>query len=160
MRFIVLFFALAGLFTSPVEAGENQLDLNALAKILQESGSVLGKPTPKGLLSKRGSFEKGEYDPNKLLALFPQLRMEQGRTLDFVYDLQDLGGHPIVYARSGSAAPFSSLAEFKKDYPRRYFLGDKVRFDPAYLGSIKAEDSPDGFLQRKSYSVCLHHSQK
>ena len=64
-----------------------------------------------------------------------------------VYDFQDLGGHAAVNARSADKIPFSNLAEFKKEFPRKYFIGSAIRYDPNYLGSIKAEDSPDGFLQ-------------
>ncbi|HNW35447.1 MAG TPA: hypothetical protein PKM25_10980 [Candidatus Ozemobacteraceae bacterium] len=144
---IVVLLILAGLCMTPVTAGEEALDLAGIAKILTEAETFQRMAIPKGLLSKKGPFEKGDYDPNGFLALFPRLSLEKGRVLDFVYDLQDLGGHPIVYARPGNRASFAGLAEFRKEYPRRYFLGDDVRFDPFYLGSIRTDGTPDGFLQ-------------
>ena len=147
MRIVVLFLALAGLFAPHAAAEEQPLALDRLAQTLQEAASLQATATPKGLLSKRGPFDKGGYDPNKLLELFPGLSLDKGKILDFVYDLQDLGGHPVVYARSSDQEPFAGLPEFKKAHPRRYFLGDKVRFDPAWLGSVRTENSPDGFLR-------------
>ena len=90
---------------------------------------------------------KGKCDPSHFLAVLPKLSIEKGQVLDFVYDYQDLGGHPVVYARPANQDPLASLAEFKKKYPRRYFLGDQVRFDPSYLGKMRTDDTPDGFLQ-------------
>ncbi|HEY9069235.1 MAG TPA: hypothetical protein VIV61_03205 [Candidatus Ozemobacteraceae bacterium] len=126
---------------------EEGLDLEGTVKILQAAQKFQGKPTPKALTTKGGALDKGGYDPNGFLALFPRLGIASGQVLDFVYDFQDLGGHPIVYARPAEQAAFSDLASFKKEYPRRYFLGDRVRYDPAYLGSITTDGTPDGFLQ-------------
>ncbi|NLI75974.1 MAG: hypothetical protein GX442_05960 [Candidatus Riflebacteria bacterium] len=123
------------------------LDLAAMEKILAAAEKVRQEKIPEALTKKRGPFDKGNYDPNRHLAAFPALRLEPGKTLDFVYDLQELGGHPVVYARPATATPFASLAEFKKENPRRYFLGDPVRFQPQYLPAIQADGTPDGFLQ-------------
>lgn len=143
----VVLCVLATLVMPCLAAEEAPLDLPGMAKILAAAGKVQGKPTPKELLKKDAILVKGDYDPNTFLAVFPKLSLEKGKVLDFVYDLQDLGGHAVVYARSADKAPFSNLAEFKKEFPRKYFIGSSVRYDPNYLGSIKAEDSPDGFLQ-------------
>ncbi|MFZ2959014.1 MAG: hypothetical protein WA705_19170 [Candidatus Ozemobacteraceae bacterium] len=147
MRTLVVLWLLAELFMMFVADVEQPIVLDEIVKILRKAETAQRKRIPKSLLSKNAPLERGEYGPNSFLAVFPRLSLESGQILDFVYDFQELGGHPIVYARSTDRVPFSCLAEFKKEFPRRYFLGDKVRFDPFYLRSIRADDNPDGFLQ-------------
>ncbi|OQA05962.1 MAG: hypothetical protein BWY66_02138 [bacterium ADurb.Bin374] len=147
MRTFTTFFLLLGLILSPGAFAEEALDLAGMAKILKEAQKLHGKPTPKALTTKGGALDKGGYDPNVFLALFPRLGIASGQALDFVYDLQELGGHPVVYARPKDQTPFPGFAEFKKIYPKRYFIGDATRYDPVYLGSIVADGTPDGFLQ-------------
>lgn len=141
------FTLLLPLFFAPGLFAEEGLDLDGMVKILKAAQKLHGKPTPKALTTKGGALDKGGYDPNEFLAVFPRLGIASGQVLDFVYDYQELGGHPILYARSSGQPAFSSHAEFKKVYPRYYFIGDKSRYDPAYLDSIVADGTPDGFLQ-------------
>lgn len=147
MRFFCVSLMLASLFLVPGVFAEEALDLAGIAKLAQAAQEMHGKPMPKALVTRGGTLDKGGYDPNQFLALFPKLSIASGQVLDFVYDYQEGGGHPVLYARPAGQEPFSSLAEFKKQYPRRYFIGDKIRFDPAYLGSIIADGTPDSFLQ-------------
>jgi hypothetical protein len=99
-------------------------------------------------LSRRGNpLVRGEYDPNRFLAFFSRLRLEKDSVLDFVYDLQDLGGHPVVYSRDKAVEGFSSLPEFKRVFPRKYFLGSEARYNPTYLPFVRTDDTATGFLQ-------------
>lgn len=147
MRGFTIFFLFSCLLLAPGIFAEESLDLDGMVKILKAVQKLHGKPTPKALTTKGGTLDKGGYDPNEFLALFPRLTIASGQVLDFVYDYQELGGHPVLYARPAGQAPFSSLAEFKKMYPKHYFIGDKSRYDPTYLDSIATDGTPDGFLQ-------------
>jgi len=118
-----------------------------LGTLIATALKVQNQKVPSELLKKQGTLEKGPYDPNAFLAAFPRLSLETGMTLDFVYDYQGTGGHPIVYARGKDQVPFSSLAEYKKKFPRPYFLGDSARYNPSYLEAIKTDGTSDGFLQ-------------
>jgi len=144
IRVLLAFIVSFSFFSSQTLCAEEALDLDGAAKILAAAQEFQAKPTPKALTTKGAALDKGGYDPNGFLALFPRLGIASGQALDFVYDFQDLGGHPVVYARAKDQAAFSDLASFKKEYPRRYFLGDRVRYDPAYLGSITTDGTTDG----------------
>ncbi|HQG29250.1 MAG TPA: hypothetical protein PLY73_11935 [Candidatus Ozemobacteraceae bacterium] len=147
LRLFMVFTLLLQLVCIPGISAEEGLDLDGMVKILKAAQKLHGKPTPKALTKKGGALDKGGYDPNEFLALFPRLGIASGQVLDFVYDYQELGGHPVLYARPSDQAAFPSFAEFKKIYPKRYFIGDASRYDPVYLGSIVADGTPDGFLQ-------------
>lgn len=144
---VMAFTLLLQFLCAPMIIAKEGLDLDGMVKILKAAQKLHGKSTPKALVTKGGALDKGDYDPNEFLALFPRLGIASGQALDFVYDYQELGGHPVLYARAAGQAAFSSFAEFKKIYPKRYFIGDTSRYDPAYLGSIAADGTPDGFLQ-------------
>lgn len=149
LRSVLVFMILVLVATSPLTAATATLDLESLSAILKAAEAAQGKKIPKALTaSKRsgGTLDKGDYRPNDHLKAFPRLSLATGTVLDFVYDLQDLGGHPVVYSRKADATPFSDLAGFKKEHPRKYFLGSDARFDPAYLGDLLTDGSPDGFL--------------
>lgn len=105
------------------------------------------KKVPKELLKRRAPLVRGGYDPNAVLQLFPRLRLATGQVLDFVYDFQELGGHPIVYARGQNSPAFAGIIPYKQAYPRSYFLGGSIRFDPAYLAAVQTDGTPAGFMQ-------------
>ena len=125
----------------------SKLALSPMAGILEEASACRRKEIPESLLVQNAPIVRGGIEVDSCLALFPRLSLEPGYVLDFVYDYQGIGGHPILYARLRDEASFSNLEEFRKRYPREHFLGSPDRFDPFYLEKIHADDTADGFLQ-------------
>lgn len=77
----------------------------------------------------------GEFDPNRYFDVLTHLKMQEGFTLDYVYQFQGIGGQPLLYARPLEQAPYPTDGEFSAAKPA------------SYLSAVVADDTPQGFLQ-------------
>ncbi len=81
--------------------------------------------------AKRG----GEFDPNRYFEALPDLKMQDGFTLDYVYHQDGMGGYPVLYARPVDQVPYLNESEYKaaSDHPN-------------YLEFVVPQDSPEGYF--------------
>ena len=77
----------------------------------------------------------GEFDPNLYLEVLTHLKLQNGFVLDYVYDLNSLGGAPLLYARPVDQEPYLTSKDFYAAQPAHF------------LSRIVVDDSPEGFLQ-------------
>jgi hypothetical protein len=94
----------------------------------------------------------GDFDPSRYLSVLGHLSMQAGYVLDYVLASDDLGGAPILYARPQRNRPFRTYEELAEARPGDYDRSCKPPWSVcarqhAYLGRIRTDGSPEGFLQ-------------
>jgi hypothetical protein len=62
-------------------------------------------------LAETGIKQGGEFDVNEYFKVLTHISMQDGYSLDYVYQLDGLGAYPILYALPNGQAPYASLAE-------------------------------------------------
>jgi hypothetical protein len=106
--------------------------LNALRQGLQQP--------PEHLLSESAVENGTEFDPNEYFKVFTHLSMEDGYVLDFVYDYDSIGGHPVIFARRMEWEPFNSMADVRPGMDN-------------YLDHVRVDGTPEGYLQYTMLTV-------
>lgn len=86
-----------------------------------------------------------EFDPNKVFEIFDHLRMEEGYTLDYVYDSNPMGGYPELYARRIDSNRYATLLDYTEAHPECF--EKNAPSDCFYLNHVKTDDTEEGFLQ-------------
>jgi hypothetical protein len=62
-------------------------------------------------LSNSGIKNGNELDVNQYFSVLTHLSMQEGYALDYVYQNDDLGGYPLLYARPADLTPYTSIAD-------------------------------------------------
>jgi hypothetical protein len=86
-----------------------------------------------------------EFDPNKVFEIFDHLSMEEGYTLDYVYDANPMGGYPELYARRIDSKRYETLFDYTEAHPECF--EKQAPPDCFYLNHVKTDDTAEGFLQ-------------
>src|SRR5512147_565746 len=60
-------------------------------------------------LLETGRKQGGEFDVNAYFDILPNLSMEDGYMLDYVYPIADLGASPVLYVRPAGQLPYLSM---------------------------------------------------
>jgi hypothetical protein len=96
--------------------------------------------------SEENAIRRGdEFDPNKVFEIFDHLKMEEGFTLDYVYDANSMGGYPELYARRIDSERYETLLDYTEAHPECF--EDGAPTDCFYMNHVKADDTEEGFLQ-------------
>jgi hypothetical protein len=95
------------------------------------------RPTeiPKSLLE-TGIKQGGEFDANDYFKVLKHISMQEGYSLDYVYQLDGLGAYPVLYALPDGQAPYASLAEV----PENTKLSD-------FRDHLDVEDVEQGYFE-------------
>ena len=83
---------------------------------------------PEHLRQDNSSKNGTEFNINEYFKVLPNLSMEEGYVLDWVYDYNGSGGQPIIYARAESQKPYANYEEYAMDEQSGAFE-DKIRID-------------------------------
>jgi hypothetical protein len=67
------------------------------------------------LLLMTGKKQGDEFDVNRYFNVLTHISMQEGYTLDYVYQNDDLGGYPVLYARPVDQVPFASIANISEN---------------------------------------------
>jgi len=94
--------------------------------------------TPEHLLQPDAVKTGEEFDVSAYFEVLDRLSMEQGYVLDYVYWYDDMGAHPVLYARRAGEPPF-------EDYSAYVAAGDVAPL--AYLDHVQLDGSAEGFFQ-------------
>jgi len=86
-----------------------------------------------------------EFDPNKVFEIFDHLKMEEGFTLDYVYDSNPMGGYPELYASRIDNERYETLLDYTEAHPDCFEKSAPA--DCFYLNHVKTDDTEEGFLQ-------------
>ena len=87
-------------------------------------------------LMETGTKQGGEFDPNQYFDVLTNLSMQDGYALDYVYQSDDLGGYPLLYAHPSGQAPYASAAE----------IPDSTQL-PDYHEHVNAQDTEQGYFE-------------
>jgi hypothetical protein len=129
---VVLLSSLACQFLIPSRTGSVIYDC---AQIVSAVGDLQSVDIPENLLNtgiKRGD----EFDVNEYFNVLTHLSMQDGYTLDYVYQNDSLGGYPLVYARAVDQAPYASVS----DIPANTEL-------PDFREHLQVEDVEQGYFE-------------
>jgi hypothetical protein len=102
---------LACQFLGPSRAGKMISACSAV--VLEVSNLRLGQ-IPEHLLTtskKRGD----EFDVNQYFNALTYISMREGYALDYVYQIDNLGGYPLLYARPVDQVPYASTADIPQN---------------------------------------------
>jgi hypothetical protein len=83
-----------------------------------------------------GKKQGDEFDVNQYFSVLTHISMQEGYTLDYVYQNDSLGGFPLVYARPADQAPYASVA----DIPANIEL-------PDFREYLQVEDVEQGYFE-------------
>jgi hypothetical protein len=97
---------------------------------------------PFHLMMSGGIRCRTDFDVNQYFTLLNSLTPETGWTLDYVYDCNELGGSPLLYARRKWAVPFLTYSAYRNANPK---ITSEEETD--FLSHIKTDGTPEGFLQ-------------
>lgn len=125
-------FSLSCQLLFPVQSGTV---IASCAQIVSGIAEIQSEEVPDHLLetsSKRG----GELDVNRYFDVLTHLSMRAGYALDYVYQSDDLGAYPLIYARPADQAPYASPA----DIPRGTELLDFQEY-------LEVNDTEQGYFE-------------
>jgi hypothetical protein len=90
---------------------------------------------PQALLE-TGSKQGDEFNANDYFKILTHISMQDGYSLDYVYQVDGLGAYPILYALPDGQAPYASLVEVPEDKQ----LGD-------FREHLNVEDVEQGYFE-------------
>jgi hypothetical protein len=84
-------------------------------------------------LSSSGIKNGNELDVNQYFSVLTHLSMQEGYALDYVYQNDDLGGYPLLYARPADLTPYTSMDDVPEALQATDFR-DYVQIDDTEQG--------------------------
>jgi len=105
------------------------------ADILAAVGNIQPGEIPQHLLD-TGIKQGNEFDANQYFDVLPHLSMQEGYTLDYVYQTDSLGAFPLLYTRPMDQAPYASVT----DIPANTELTD-------FHDHLEIEDVEQGYFE-------------
>jgi len=106
---------------------------------------VRGQLLPDYYRNPEAPMPEEEFDPNQLLEPLTHLHMRPGYVLDFVYDFDEIGGYPIIYAHKTNVARFESFEEFKANPGDCNILNIPVSCH--YIDMVETDGSQEGYFE-------------
>ena len=113
----VVIFSLACQFLAPRVSGTV---ISNCAEIVSAVAGVQPGEVPDHLME-TGTKRGDEFDANQYFELLPHLSLHAGTLLDYVYQNDDLGGYPLLYARPADQPPYASAADIPDNTQLRDF---------------------------------------
>jgi hypothetical protein len=83
-----------------------------------------------------GIKDGSEFDVNQYFNLLTYLSMREGYVLDYVYQNDDMGGYPLLFARPAELAPYTSIT----DVPERMQAS-------AFRDYLEIKDREQGYFE-------------
>lgn len=128
-------------FLFPTTTDRDGTIVSACTDVVQAFRGVQPGTIPPSLLE-TGTKQGGEFDVNDYFKAFTHISMEQGYTLDYVYQVDGLGAYPILYARPVDQPAYASA----NDLPPGTELSD-------YLAHISMDGSEQGYFEFVALSI-------
>jgi hypothetical protein len=91
---------------------------------------------------------EGDFDVNAYFGVLTHLSAEPGWVIDYLYQVNGMGGSPFVYARPADHAPYTSFDEYAAatDEGQAGATGERD-YSRDYLGHIRIDDTREGYFQ-------------
>jgi hypothetical protein len=125
----VFFSSLACQFLFPSRTGAG---ISNCAKLVSAVADLQAGDIPQHL-SDSGIKNGNELDVNQYFSVLTHLSMQEGYVLDYVYQNDDLGGYPLLYARPADLAPYASIDDVPETLQTADFR-DYVKIDNTEQG--------------------------
>jgi hypothetical protein len=103
--------SLACQFLAPSRAG---IRISACSEIVLEIRNLQPRQIPDHLVM-TGKKRGDEFDVNQYFNVLTHISMSEGYALDYVYQNDDLGGYPLLYARPVDQDPLVSTADISEN---------------------------------------------
>lgn len=104
--------------------------------IIEGMRKLQTRDAPKHLM-KSGARRNGtEFDPNAYFKVLTHIANIPNHTLDYIYDMQDIGGQPCLYSRRVDAVPFQFSSQVSA-WGKRHNIFDHIATD----------GTPQGFFE-------------
>ena len=128
------------LFTSSLSCqfftpSTNGAVISDCAGIVSSVASLQAGDIPQSLFD-TGKKQGDEFDVNQYFNALTHVSMQDGYTLDYLYQMDSLGGYPLLYARPKDQAPYTSIA----DIPENTQL-------PDFRDHLNVEDVEQGYFE-------------
>jgi len=111
--FMLVASSLACQFLIPTSTGAGTV-ISECAGIVASIASLQPGEVPQSLFE-TGKKQGTELDVNRYFDVLTHISMQDGYTLDYVYQIDDLGGYPLLYARPVDQAPYASVLEIPEN---------------------------------------------
>jgi hypothetical protein len=109
-----------------------QCSVNGMAALTR------GLQPPEHLLQAEAVKTGDEFDVSAYFDVLDHLSMQPGYTLDYVYWYDDLGAHPVLYARRADEPPFKNYSAY---------VAARGESPLAYLEHVQLDGSAESFFQ-------------
>jgi hypothetical protein len=130
--FLLIVSSLACQFVAPSRPGTMISDCS---QTVFDVRSLQSSETPQYILL-TGTKQGNEFDANQYFEVLDHISMQEGYALDYVYQNDDLGGYPLLYARPVEQVPYASAA----DIPQNTQLLD-------FQDYLSVEDVEQGYFE-------------
>jgi hypothetical protein len=87
-------------------------------------------------LLRGGQKQGGEFDANDYLTALEHISMRDGYVLDYVYQVDNQGGYPLLYPRAFGKQPYASAAELPANTEW-----------PNYQDYLEVDDTEQGYFE-------------
>lgn len=138
IAFLIFSFACQTVFPATPPA-RNGTVINSCPDIVASIRSMQTSEVPQGLME-TGIKEGGEFDANDYFNATPNLSMQEGYVLDYIYGLDSLGSFPTLVARPADLPPYKS----SKDLPVDSEFTD-------YWKYMEVNDNEQGYFEYASF---------
>ena len=108
---LVFVFLPACQFPAPSRTGTR---ISVCSQIVLEVKRLQAREIPTHLLT-TGERRGDEFDVNQYFSALTHLSMREGYALDYVYQRDDLGGYPLLYARPVDQVSYASAADIPEN---------------------------------------------
>lgn len=138
---VILLFSLACQFLFPTTSDRDGVIITACANVVKAVRNIRPGGAPQALLE-TGVKQGGEFDVNEYFKALTHLSMQEGYTLDYVYQVDGLGAYPILYARPADQPAYVSA----NDLPAGFEWTD-------YQGHLVIDDVEQGYFEFAAMTV-------
>jgi hypothetical protein len=132
---VTFLFSLACQLLFPTSTNRDGTIISACTDLVNAFRAVQPGAIPPSLLE-TGIKQGDVFDVNEYFDAFTHISMEEGYTLDYVYQVDSLGAYPILYARPVDQPAYAST----KDLPVGLELSD-------YLSHIYIDTTEQGYFE-------------
>ena len=137
---LAFFFACQTLFPATPQLREGTTITNCPNIVNAVRGMQTSK-IPDGLQNS-GEKQGDEFDVNEYFTVLPNLSMQEGYVLDYIYSFDSLGSFPLLAARPADQPPYAT----PKDLPNDSELLD-------YWNYIEVKDTEQGYFEFISFLI-------
>ena len=108
---VVFASSLACQFLTPTRPG---VVVSDCAQIVSAIAHLQAGEIPQHLFE-TGKNQGKEFDVHQYFEVLTHISMQEGYTLDYVYQIDSLGGYPLLYAHPVEQSPYASVTDIPED---------------------------------------------